>query len=226
MKIKNIFSANTSGIYRIYNNINGDCYIGSATNFNERCRGHIKQLMNNKHHSIILQRAVNKYNIDNFIIELILPCKKDFLIFYEQLFIDELKPKYNICHKAGSVKGLKWNESSKNKIKIQRKGMQLKLGKNLSNSHKIALSKKMKGIFLGEKNPFYKKTHINEAKEKIRKSKLGKKASKETKEKMASKKKKEVIINNEKYSSISEAIKSLNICYNTYAKNIKNYEIN
>lgn len=48
-----------SGIYRI--NINNKCYIGSAVNIKHRWMRHKTQLTNQTHHSILLQRAYNKY---------------------------------------------------------------------------------------------------------------------------------------------------------------------
>ena len=59
------------GIYKIINNITKDCYIGSSINLHNRKSRHFKDLSKNKHHSIILQRAVNKYGIDNFTFEII-----------------------------------------------------------------------------------------------------------------------------------------------------------
>ena len=55
-----------SGIYKIENQITKDIYIGSSVNLNNRKSRHFKDLEKSKHHSIILQRAIDKYKIENF----------------------------------------------------------------------------------------------------------------------------------------------------------------
>ena len=52
-------------IYKIENLLNSDCYIGSTNNFSRRKKRHFGDLKNGNHHSIKLQRAVNKYSITN-----------------------------------------------------------------------------------------------------------------------------------------------------------------
>jgi group I intron endonuclease len=63
------------------------------------------------------------------------------------------------------------------------------LGRIVSEKQKKEQSDKLKGKMVKEKNPFYKKTHTSETKEKMRKSKLGKKMSEETRKKMSELKK-------------------------------------
>lgn len=86
-------------IYRIVNRLNGEMYIGSTTNYDKRSVDHFGMLRNNKHHSIHLQRACNKYEIENFFIEIIesypfIDSKQ--LASKEQYYVDNFKPKYNI----------------------------------------------------------------------------------------------------------------------------------
>lgn len=90
-----------SGIYRIVNKVNGKCYIGSTKNLHHRWSVHKHRLSLNQHHSIILQRAWNKYGQINFKIELIEVVSPKNLLQKEQEFIDKLKPAYNV----GSVGG-------------------------------------------------------------------------------------------------------------------------
>jgi group I intron endonuclease len=104
-----------SGIYIIKNNINNKCYIGSAKNFKARWYLHKKQLLNNIHHSILLQRAFNKYG-DIFSYEIIELCQVDDLIKYEQKWFDLLKPQYNICKIAGSSLGIKRSDDFKKRV--------------------------------------------------------------------------------------------------------------
>lgn len=96
-----------SGIYKIYNLIDDKIYIGSSQYIQSRWQAHRKLLKNQKHHSIHLQRWVNKYGIDNLIFEVVEKCDIDFLIIREQYYLDTLKPKFNIRVDAKSNKGLK-----------------------------------------------------------------------------------------------------------------------
>lgn len=90
-----------SGIYIIKNIINCKIYVGSTKDFDKRKHKHFLDLKNGKHSSIKLQRAYNKYGVDNFVFEIIekLPYVKD-IQKREQFWIDSLKAKelgYNIA---------------------------------------------------------------------------------------------------------------------------------
>ena len=60
-----------SGVYQIRNLINGKVYIGSAKEFKERGRSHLRSLQNQKHHNKHLQAAFNKDGTNNFIFEVL-----------------------------------------------------------------------------------------------------------------------------------------------------------
>jgi group I intron endonuclease len=107
---------NKSGIYKIENLINGKCYIGSASNFSKRWRNHKCLLSNNKHHSIHLQRAWNKYGQQNFKFEILLCCEKEELIEKEQIHINMIEPEYNICLIAGNSLGSKRSKETCKKL--------------------------------------------------------------------------------------------------------------
>lgn len=97
-------------IYQIENLINGDCYIGSSNNFHRRKRRHFEDLKKGVHHSIILQRAFNKYGEASFRIfkiESFPFISKELTIAREQYYLDLIKPKYNVCLIAGSQLGAK-----------------------------------------------------------------------------------------------------------------------
>lgn len=106
-----------SGVYKIINNITKECYYGSTKNFARRKQQHWKLLTLNKHHSILLQRAVNKYNIKNFSFEIVCHCDVDKLIRFEQKCIDIYRPFYNICKKAKSRQGIKASEHTRQLIR-------------------------------------------------------------------------------------------------------------
>ena len=103
------------GIYKILNKLTDDCYVGSSINTKQRSQRHFKDLRNGYHHSIVLQRAVDKYGIENFEFIIIEECDKTILIEREQFYLDSLKPKYNIARNAGSCLGCIQSEEAKEK---------------------------------------------------------------------------------------------------------------
>lgn len=76
------------GIYQIVNKINNKRYIGGTLDLRERLANHISELRNNRHHSIYLQRAFNKYGINNFYFEILELCDSNWDI------IEKLEQKY------------------------------------------------------------------------------------------------------------------------------------
>lgn len=138
-------------------------YIGSAVNVSNRWKRHKKDLKNGKHHSIHLQRAYNKYGINNFIFlileEIVDNCD---ILSKEQYYLDKFKTfkrknGYNINPIAGSNLGRKFNKSTREKQSAIRKGKTYEdiFGKNRANIMKNAASKRI----LGKNNPMFGKTH-------------------------------------------------------------------
>lgn len=112
-----------SGIYRIVNKLNGKSYIGSSVRLERRWSEHRLLLRNNKHHSPHLQRSWNKHGEENFAFEIILDVEdKNNLIAWEQIWMDVLKPEYNICQVAGSRLGAKCSEEARAKMSAAKKG--------------------------------------------------------------------------------------------------------
>jgi hypothetical protein len=102
-----------AGIYKITNCINGKFYIGSSKNLIRRKKDHFRLLAKGNNHSIVLQNAVNKYGLDNFIFEIIIECSENVLFIIEQKLVDELKPEYNIAVQNVSVPtGLPYKDKS------------------------------------------------------------------------------------------------------------------
>ena len=104
-----------SGIYKIENQITKDIYIGSSVHLINRKSRHFKDLEKQIHHSIILQRAVNKYGIENFKFIILEKCNKEFLLIREQFYLDTLQPLYNILSNAGNSLGHIVSEQTKEK---------------------------------------------------------------------------------------------------------------
>jgi len=87
-------------IYKLYNTINDDIYIGSTTQkLCERMRGHRSCINSQKMNDRPLYQAFREHGVDNFYIELIekCPCNdKDELRRTEGNYIRKLKPSLNM----------------------------------------------------------------------------------------------------------------------------------
>lgn len=88
-----------SAIYCIKNIINENVYIGSTTNLYRRLIHHRAMLLQNKHSNSHLQKAFNKYGLENFKIEILELCEKD----KKQLCIKEC----NYCKQYDKLYNLK-----------------------------------------------------------------------------------------------------------------------
>lgn len=119
-----------SGIYRILNKINGNCYIGSSLNVEKRYKHHLSTLRHNSSRCSILQKAFNKYGEDNFEFQVILCCKPECRLYYEQQLIRELNSQYNVFTNVSDspLRQFTFTEQSKLKMSIAHKG------KNYQNS--------------------------------------------------------------------------------------------
>jgi len=105
-----------TGVYEIVNNTNGKRYVGSAVYFAARWGCHRRQLRAGTHHSVLLQRAWNKYGEAAFEFNKVLVCKKGDLLLYEQRVIDATKPEYNVAKRAGSTLGVKPTEAARARL--------------------------------------------------------------------------------------------------------------
>lgn len=118
-----------SGIYKIESN-DGKIYVGSAVNIQSRWKQHINHLNANKHHSVYLQRAWNKYGAEYFTFSILQVVEdKAHLLQYEQLWLNEIFESYNradiynISATAGSRLGTKQSLEAKAKMSESRTGL-------------------------------------------------------------------------------------------------------
>lgn len=137
-------------IYRIFNKINDQCYIGSTKSLKRRARAHRRDLLSKEHHSKRLQNAWNKYGAENFELEIIAYCVcAEDLIPAEQFFIEffaepgKKKPAYNMRAKANSMLGYKHSSETRKKLSRAHSGSKL------SKEHREAISRAQK-----ERGPF------------------------------------------------------------------------
>ena len=211
-----------SGVYRIRNLTNNKFYIGSTNDLYKRFIQHKIQLERGEHHSIYLQRAFNKYGTSQFIMEILLLCKQEYLLYYEQQLIYELVPNYNMNKKATSNRGYKWSMESRQKASMAQLGNQNALGHRLSEEQKQLISASRKGKCIGKQNWFYGKTHTQEVKQRIRDAQAGRKHSEETKKKQAKSHYKPVKIDNIIYESLNAASEASGINKTTLSRWCKN----
>lgn len=146
------------GIYVIRNTINNKFYIGSSKDIDYRWEQHRKDLNKNKHHTILLLRAWNKYGSNVFIFDILEECEENSLIETEQKYLDLTKYSilkiYNtnlIAGKPPSAKGRKRSNETCAKLSVANKG------KKHSIESRSKMSVANKGLFSGNKNPAYRK---------------------------------------------------------------------
>ena len=88
-------SLREAGVYKITCKANSKIYIGSSTDLVTRLRSHKRNLNKGVHHSRNLQNSWNKYGEDCFEFEVLMNCDKDFVLFFEQMYLDYFKPEFN-----------------------------------------------------------------------------------------------------------------------------------
>ena len=124
-----------AGAYLCINLINGHIYVGSASK-NCMYRRYTAHLNNAKGGSVLVNRAVKKYGLENFAFVVIETTSevnnKEEILRIEQKYIDFIKPIYNIAKIAGSTLGVI-------KSKVQRDN----------------ISKALKGKYVGEKSALF-----------------------------------------------------------------------
>lgn len=137
-----------SGIYIITNVINGKYYIGKSVNVNSRLAEHRHHLRKGKHQNNHLQKAVDKYGMNNFTFELLEECDKDLLLAIEHYWVTILgardeKYGYNInpTHPYGEVS---MDIRTKSKLKEIISKNHPMLGKKHSKESKLIMSEKRK----------------------------------------------------------------------------------
>lgn len=233
-----LYIYNMKGIYKIVNIKNGKFYVGSTSNFHKRKLMHFNQLRKNKHHSIYLQRAFDKYGESNFEFIIIEECDNTFEREQEILNKLDYSKSYNVSKSASggdlisnhpNVKEIK-DKARKNILKAPRRSNPIgslngrwKGGVSKTNCKSCNLEIKGKAnkcskCFYKErdmtkdKNPFYNKTHSDETKHKIRLSRLGKYSGSQEKV---------VIVDGVEYKSLSDTAKFFGVVPGTILNRIK-----
>ena len=118
-----------AGIYIFKNNINGKCYIGQGVSLRKRIKHHFSNIKT-KRYDLPLYRAIEKYGLHNFTIDILESFIPDSNLSNEELIkqLDQLEIRYieqykayeegYNCTKGGDfgVLGLKMTKEQKKKI--------------------------------------------------------------------------------------------------------------
>lgn len=168
-----------TGIYLIRNKVNNKMYVGQAIDIEDRWKGHIIALRNNKHSNNHLQKSWNKYGEDNFKFKILKECHIDDLNDNEEYFIgyySSNNKKYGYNKTIGGDGGNTFSFRTEESKNITRNKLsKINKGKKFSEEHKQKLSITLKNIGAGKWNIGKKRSE--EAKRKYSKAKIGKKNS-------------------------------------------------
>lgn len=88
-------------VYKIVNTVTGDFYIGSSRNVKRRWAQHKYPSKWNQCPNSPLYQDMQKYGIDKFRFQILVPVMPEYLKQVEQEFIEMLKPTYNDRYSKG-----------------------------------------------------------------------------------------------------------------------------
>jgi len=91
-----------AGVYQIRNLVNGKIYIGSSVVLSVRYSTHLKELRQGIHFNSKLQNSWNKHGEKSFEFSVLEYCDPKETFEREQVYIDFLKPAYNISFSVGT----------------------------------------------------------------------------------------------------------------------------
>jgi group I intron endonuclease len=145
-----------SGVYLLFNNINGHFYIGSSMNLASRMRNYLNTtfLKSKQNINMPIVKALLKYNQSNFSLLILEYVELESLTIRETYYITFLMPYYNVLKQGYSFLGYKHTEETKKLLS--------ELAKNRVHSDKT--KSLIARALTGENNPFYNKTHSIESK--------------------------------------------------------------
>lgn len=145
-----------SGVYMFINNITKDLYIGSSMNLTSRMTSHFYHSKSETTGKTIINRAMNKYKLNNFSLGILEFCIKDPIVCIkiEQKWIDHYKPSYNILKVAGSSFGFSHSIETIIKLKERfKKQLHPKYGTTSSPETVEAIKQGIKKFYLNNTHP-------------------------------------------------------------------------
>ena len=90
-----------SAVYKIVNTVTGDFYIGSSRNVKRRWVSHLEPSRWKQHPDSPLYQDMQKYGVDKFRFQSLVPVMPEYLKQVEQECIDLMKPTYNNYNAKG-----------------------------------------------------------------------------------------------------------------------------
>jgi Cytochrome C oxidase subunit II, transmembrane domain/GIY-YIG catalytic domain len=102
-----------SGIYMLTNKLTNDLYIGQSINISNRFKNYFNLSYLKSKNSLIISRALIKYEYSNFSLTILEYCDKSDLLVREQYYFDKLNPQYNLLKVAGSSLNSKHTKETK-----------------------------------------------------------------------------------------------------------------
>ena len=145
-----------SGIYLLFNNLNGNSYVGSSMNLSSRMKNYLNNtfLKARQNMNMPIVKALLKYDQSNFTLFILEYVDIESLTIRETFYITSVMPYYNVLKQGYSSSGNKHTEETKKLLS--------ELAKNRTHSEIT------KGLIVraltGENNPFYNKNHSMESK--------------------------------------------------------------
>jgi len=85
-----------SGVYEIVNAVNSKRYIGASVNLTHRWQAHRWQLRRGQHDNPHLQASWDKHGEAAFVFSPLMFCPRAELRLWEQRYMDEFRPEYNL----------------------------------------------------------------------------------------------------------------------------------
>jgi group I intron endonuclease len=159
MKLRELLQEENFCVYKITNLVNGKIYIGKTSDVNKRWKKHIEIAKSQEEKAYqYLHKSINKYGIENFIIEEIENNLTEQESFNREIFwIKTMEAKnsnvgMNLTNGGEGASGLKWSNESRNKISGDN-------NHNFGKPLKEEVKDKLSVALSGENNPFYGKHH-------------------------------------------------------------------
>jgi group I intron endonuclease len=122
------------GIYLWTNSINGKVYVGKSRNLRKRTLNHIAALRRKDDPCSLLQRAVNKYGLESFEVEILMNLEgesedleylRELLAYWEEFYVEAFQSRgngYNLLTPSVEVTKPPTSEETRQKLSLARKG--------------------------------------------------------------------------------------------------------
>lgn len=145
------------GVYRISHDISGHYYYGSSTDCTKRKSAHLRSLKKGRHHSVYLQRVVDKYGADGLRFTFVMRCAdQDEAFAAEEIFIKkhiEDRKCCNVSYGASGGDNLTFNPRRKEIIRKMTKAVRAFMASLTPEERKAKFGRP------GKKNGMWGKTH-------------------------------------------------------------------